>query len=508
MNLNFCAPFLVGQCVVNVSNALLIFNGNISHLRSDIRACNAPPTVNCGLYSIVVAIRSGSILDEQVNDCTSILINCILANVNFLYTPSPLNCVSSISHEVTILKYSLINILQESLFITTPLVHGSVHLSWHSVIVFVWKFYQLFLLFIFIFIFYDCGCSGQFMRTLTNPLGSRGLRSDTHLNDPEGTWTDIFAEGNAHTMCDKDEKSLMCSLQGVNNHTLNQIERIDGLDFIIFVGDLKEFSCSHLWLELTLAYPAKVGIYQFMEKGNRLALSLNYLSCVEFLFLSSLDNDALSQPVHVLAANWPPTMQIVRLISQDHMNNKQYVGKADFLVFRAMNQHGFLGQLQEKKLCAVIQLPSQTLLLSVSDKACRLIGMLFPGDMVVFKPQISSQQQQQLQPQQHPQLQQQQPLAQLQQQQPLMQQQIPQLQQQQQQQQQQIPQLQQPQPQQQQMSQLQLQQQQQQQQQPQPMVGTGMNQAYIQGGGRSQLLAQGQVSSQGQPSMPGGAFMN
>ncbi|KAK9188473.1 hypothetical protein WN944_019876 [Citrus x changshan-huyou] len=80
-----------------------------------------------------------------------------------------------------------------------------------------------------------------------------------------------------------------------------------------------------------------------------------------------------------LAANWPPTMQIVRLISQDHMNNKQYVGKADFLVFRAMNQHGFLGQLQEKKLCAVIQLPSQTLLLSVSDKACRLIGMLFPG---------------------------------------------------------------------------------------------------------------------------------
>ncbi|CAL5350098.1 unnamed protein product [Camellia sinensis] len=79
-----------------------------------------------------------------------------------------------------------------------------------------------------------------------------------------------------------------------------------------------------------------------------------------------------------LVANWPPTMQIVRLISQDHMN-KQYVGKADCLVFRAMNQHGFLGQLQEKKLCAVIQLPSQTLMLSVTDKACRLIGRLFPG---------------------------------------------------------------------------------------------------------------------------------
>lgn len=138
--------------------------------------------------------------------------------------------------------------------------------------------------------------------------------------------------------------------------------------------------------------------------------------------------------------------------------------------------------------------------LSLSEAYVLIIPSGFQ-DMVVFKPQISSQQQQQLQPQQHPQLQQQQPLAQLQQQQPLMQQQIPQLQQQQQ---QQIPQLQQPQPQQQQMSQLQLQQ----QQQPQPMVGTGMNQAYIQGGGRSQLLAQGQVSSQGQPSMPGGAFMN
>ncbi|KAK2971547.1 hypothetical protein RJ640_017916 [Escallonia rubra] len=220
-----------------------------------------------------------------------------------------------------------------------------------------------------------------------------------------------------------------------------------------------------------------------------------------------------------LAANWPPIMQIVRLISQDHMNNKQYVGKADFLVFRAMNQHGFLGQLQEKKLCAVIQLPSQTLLLSVSDKACRLIGMLFPGDMVVFKPQIPSQQQlqqQQLQPQQHAQLQQQQQLQQLQQQQPLsqmqqQQQQIPQLQQQQQipqlQQQQQIPQLQQ----QQQIPQLQQQQHitqlQQTQQQQQQMVGTGMGQAYVQGPGRSQLVSQAQVSSQGPPSMPGGGYL-
>ncbi|XP_057765700.1 mediator of RNA polymerase II transcription subunit 25 [Salvia miltiorrhiza] len=289
------------------------------------------------------------------------------------------------------------------------------------------------------------------------------------------------------------------------------------------------------------------------------------------VFITRLEGYRNASASETLAANWPPTMQIVRLISQDHMNNKQYVGKADFLVFRAMDQHGFLGQLQEKKLCAVIQLPSQTLLLSVSDKAYRLIGMLFPGDMVVFKPQIPNPQQQ-LQAQQHQHLQQQQPLQQMQQQQqqPLQQMQqqpvqqmqqqpvqqiqqqqqqpLQQMQQQQQQQpvqqmqqqslqqmQQQQPQLQQQQPlgqmqqqqqrplmalqqqqpmmqplqQQQPMSQLQQQQIPQMQQQPQQqMVGTGMNQAYMQGPGRSQLLSQGQVSSQGAPNMPGGNFMS
>ncbi|KAJ1385276.1 Mediator complex, subunit Med25, von Willebrand factor type A [Sesbania bispinosa] len=193
------------------------------------------------------------------------------------------------------------------------------------------------------------------------------------------------------------------------------------------------------------------------------------------VFITKLEGYRSSSASETLAANWPPVMQIVRLISQDHMNNKQYVGKADFLVFRAMNPHGFLGQLQEKKLsqkgyccffpdlghylflanlttlsCSIlwvsflsssvfvvlplplvsielpppqtlyycsplpiIQLPSQTLLLSVSDKACRLIGMLFPGQQQQQHPQLQQQQQQQLpqlqqQQQQHQQLQQQQ----------------------------------------------------------------------------------------------------
>ncbi|XP_011070829.1 mediator of RNA polymerase II transcription subunit 25 isoform X2 [Sesamum indicum] len=211
------------------------------------------------------------------------------------------------------------------------------------------------------------------------------------------------------------------------------------------------------------------------------------------VFITRLEGYRSASASETLAANWPPIMQIVRLISQDHMNNKHYVGKADFLVFRAMNQHGFLGQLQEKKLCAVIQLPSQTLLLSVSDKAHRLIGMLFPGDMVVFKPQIPNQQQLQ---------------AQIQQQQP--QQQLPQMQQQTQHQhlqlqQQPLP-VGQPQP----PPPMQIQQQQQQipqQQQQQQMVGM-MNQAYIQGGGRPQMLSQGQASSQGSTTMPGGALIS
>ncbi|XP_009336609.2 mediator of RNA polymerase II transcription subunit 25 isoform X2 [Pyrus x bretschneideri] len=112
-------------------------------------------------------------------------------------------------------------------------------------------------------------------------------------------------------------------------------------------------------------------------------------------FITILEGFGCASASGTLAANWPPTMLIVRLISEDHMHNKQYVGKADFLVFRAKNQHAFLGKLQEMKLCAVIQLPSQTLLLSVSDRAYRLNGMLFPGDMILFKPQVGGQEQQQ-----------------------------------------------------------------------------------------------------------------
>ncbi|KEH39855.1 putative von Willebrand factor, type A [Medicago truncatula] len=192
------------------------------------------------------------------------------------------------------------------------------------------------------------------------------------------------------------------------------------------------------------------------------------------VFISKLEGYRSFSASETLTADWPAGMQIGRLISQDHMNNKQYIGKADFLVFRAMNQHGFLGQLKEKKQCAVIQLPSQTLLMSVSDKPCRLIGMIFPKEMVVTKPPLSSQQQlqQQQMQQQHQQMQsqQQQQLSHMQQQQQLSQhQQLPQQQQ---------------------------------------MVGAGRGQNYVQDPGRSQTVSQGQVSSQGATNSGRGNFMS
>uniref|UniRef100_A0A0D6QR51 Mediator of RNA polymerase II transcription subunit 25 n=1 Tax=Araucaria cunninghamii TaxID=56994 RepID=A0A0D6QR51_ARACU len=108
----------------------------------------------------------------------------------------------------------------------------------------------------------------------------------------------------------------------------------------------------------------------------------------------------MSSP-EILAADWPMSMQIIKLISLEDITSKHYQGKAEFLIFRPLTQHGFLVQLAEKKLSAVIQLPNQTLLLSSADKPGRMIGMLFPGDTVVFKPQLPNQPhlQQQQQPQ-------------------------------------------------------------------------------------------------------------
>ncbi|KAK3133064.1 hypothetical protein QOZ80_6AG0531600 [Eleusine coracana subsp. coracana] len=48
------------------------------------------------------------------------------------------------------------------------------------------------------------------------------------------------------------------------------------------------------------------------------------------VFICKLEGYRSGTASETLAADWPETMQIVRLIAQEHMNNKQYVGKADF----------------------------------------------------------------------------------------------------------------------------------------------------------------------------------
>ncbi|KAI6703031.1 hypothetical protein NL676_012167 [Syzygium grande] len=40
------------------------------------------------------------------------------------------------------------------------------------------------------------------------------------------------------------------------------------------------------------------------------------------VFITKLEGYRSASASETLAANWPPTMHIVRLISQDHMNNK------------------------------------------------------------------------------------------------------------------------------------------------------------------------------------------
>ncbi|XP_059316991.1 mediator of RNA polymerase II transcription subunit 25 isoform X2 [Lycium ferocissimum] len=230
-----------------------------------------------------------------------------------------------------------------------------------------------------------------------------------------------------------------------------------------------------------------------------------------------------------LAANWPPTMQIIGFITKQQMIDRRRTGRADRLFFWAMEQHALLSKVQAKKDYAVIQLPSQTMYLYV-DRIDHLFGIIFPHEIPNQQlPAHHSWAEQLPQQQPLPQLQQQQPhRLQLKQQQPLL------LQQQQQQQSlQQLP-HQQPRrlplkrqrkcPLQEQskvprIHQQQTPQSQQQQQVPQmqhieqqqPIIGTAVNQAvaYMQGTGRSQLMSQTQASSpQGVSSIPEDDLLN
>ncbi|KAI3502635.1 hypothetical protein L1887_30834 [Cichorium endivia] len=73
-----------------------------------------------------------------------------------------------------------------------------------------------------------------------------------------------------------------------------------------------------------------------------------------------------------LAKDWPSTMQIDGFIRHGDMKDLKY----------------------PRKKCAVIKLPSELLLLSVSDKLSRLFGMVIPRKMVISQPLASGESQQ------------------------------------------------------------------------------------------------------------------
>ncbi|CAK9186628.1 unnamed protein product [Ilex paraguariensis] len=91
-----------------------------------------------------------------------------------------------------------------------------------------------------------------------------------------------------------------------------------------------------------------------------------------------------------LATNWPLTLHMDQLISQNYLNNIPHKGHVEYLIFDAMNPCTKLNELEEKRLCMYIKLPQQTLILSFSNTKLRLIGTLYPEDFQLFKHQIYS----------------------------------------------------------------------------------------------------------------------
>ncbi|KAF3653807.1 hypothetical protein FXO38_15481 [Capsicum annuum] len=113
-----------------------------------------------------------------------------------------------------------------------------------------------------------------------------------------------------------------------------------------------------------------------------------------------------------LAANWPPTMLIEHVISEEHMNERvrPRTERTNLLVFLSVGPYALFNQLQEGNQSAVISLPSQRLILEVSDETTRLNGFLLPSENTVLRPTTPNQQ---MRATPRPQLQQQQRAQQL-----------------------------------------------------------------------------------------------
>ncbi|KAK1423165.1 hypothetical protein QVD17_18460 [Tagetes erecta] len=83
----------------------------------------------------------------------------------------------------------------------------------------------------------------------------------------------------------------------------------------------------------------------------------------------------------LLAEDWPSTMTFSQTITQEKMLKwVKRVDKVYALSFVAMHHHRLLERLQELEHSAVIQLPSQRLMLSVNHPASVWTGAIFPGE--------------------------------------------------------------------------------------------------------------------------------
>nr|XP_011464020.1 PREDICTED: mediator of RNA polymerase II transcription subunit 25-like isoform X1 [Fragaria vesca subsp. vesca] len=105
------------------------------------------------------------------------------------------------------------------------------------------------------------------------------------------------------------------------------------------------------------------------------------------VFITRLEGYICFSASVALAVNLPPTLQIVRVTPQELMYSRHFVRRVKYQIFKAMDQNDFFGMLQEKKLCAIIKLPSEILLLSVSDKLNCMVGMVCPLDLFLSAPQ-------------------------------------------------------------------------------------------------------------------------
>ncbi|XP_074306556.1 uncharacterized protein LOC141641808 [Silene latifolia] len=80
----------------------------------------------------------------------------------------------------------------------------------------------------------------------------------------------------------------------------------------------------------------------------------------------------------MLAEDWPNSIRVAGLMPLEKMKHEFDVSRAVLLVFRVLTSRSLLKLLKEKGIGLIVDLPSQTLILSVSDDVTRLLGLISP----------------------------------------------------------------------------------------------------------------------------------